>query len=234
MVSQQLQARLEAYKANAAKMAAGYPQSAHLAGWRNNRYPKPAILKGRNQITRDSKNPRIIYADSFDCLPLTLVGDACEFGRNIPHGWYTSDEYDGEILKGAVLSFRHPHKINSDEDGSHVFYLSASYHSDWDGVTVYTGITHDTKRDAALYADECARVEADECRENDARYQLEQRAIEAREELHELNRETLQLIREIKNARQSFTPAICQALTATLKSALRQRAELFETIQAGA
>ena len=225
--------RLEAYKANAAKMAARYPQSAHYADWRNCRYPKPVILIGRNQIHVNHKE-REIYADSFDCLPLYLQGDAHDFARIGHTGWYTdSGDYPDGVLKGAVLAFRNPHETNND-DGSHVFYLSATYHSDWDGVTVYLDQIHDTKRDAALYADECARVQAEQCREDDEIYQREQRAIEAREELHALNKNTLQLIREIKTARQSFTPAICQALTGALKTALRQRAELFETIQAGA
>lgn len=238
LIAPALKARLKRYKDNAASMAArlGLPIVESLAAkdWRNCRYPKPAILSGKNQITRDSKNPRIIYAGSFDRLPLSFVGDACEFGRNIPRGWYTSEDCDTGTLKGAVLSFRDPHRQTNDEnENSHVFYLSATYHSDWDGVTVYADSIHTTRRGAALYADECTRVEAEQCREDDARYQLERRAEEAREELHGLNVSTLALIREIKAARQSLTPAICSALTAALKSALRQRAALFQTIQAG-
>lgn len=235
MINQQLQARLKRYKDNAASMAARYPQSEHYSDWRNCRYPKPAILKGRNQITRDSKNPRVIYADSFECLPLTLEGDSFELAKHTCMGWFTGEDCDTGILKGAVLSFRDPHRTSNDEnENSHVFYLAATYHTDGDGVTVYADSVHTTRRDAALYADKCARVEAEQCREDDARYQLEQRAEEAREELHGLNVSTLALIREIKAARQALTPAICSVLTAALKSALRQRAALFQTIQAGA
>jgi len=234
MINQQLQARLKRYKDNAASMAARYPQSEHYSDWRNCRYPKPAILKGRNQI-RVNHKAREIYADSFDCLPLTLEGDAHEFARLDYTGWFTGEDCDTGILKGAVLSFRDPHRTSNDEnENSHIFYLAATYHTDCDGVTVYADSIHTTKRGAALYADECTRVEAEQCREDDARYQLEQRAEEAREELHGLNVSTLALIREIKAARQALTPAICSVLTATLKSALRQRAALFQTIQAGA
>lgn len=237
MINQQLQARLKRYRDNAASMASrlGLPivESLAAADWRNNRYPKPAILYGRDQITINHK-AREIYADSFDCLPLTLEGDAHEFARLDYTGWYTDNFQDG-ILKGAVISFRDPHRTSNDEnENSHVFYLSATYHTDWDGVTVYADSVHTTRRDAALYADECARIEAEQCREEDERYQLEQRAAEAREELHGLNVSTLALIREIKAARQNLTPAICSVLTAALKSALIQRAALFQTIQAGA
>lgn len=228
-----LQARLKRYKDNAAAMAARYPQSAHYADWRNNRYPKPAILKSRNQINRRQEDRTVIYADSFDCLPLTLVGDACDFGRNIPCGWYT-DDMEIETLKGAVLSFRNPHRTSSDEnENSHVFYLAANYHSDWDGVTVYTDMIHATILDAALYADECARIEAEKCREQAELDYMEQRKDEAKTELHGLNKNTLQLIKEIKQARQRFTPAICQALTSSLKAALRERGELLRTIETG-
>lgn len=228
-----LQARLKQYRARAAEMSARYPQSAHHSNWKNCRYPKPAILKGRDQIRANHK-ARGIYADGFEDLPLTLEGDACDFARLGHTGWYTSEDGDTGILKGAVLSFRHPHKINSDEDGSHVFYLSATYHSDWDGITVYTDTIHETRRGAALYADECARVGAEQAREDAEQYEREQRATEAREELHGLNVSTLALIREIKATRKTLTPAICSALTGALKTALRQRAELFQTIQAGA
>lgn len=235
LIAPALKARLKRYRDNAASMAArlGLPivESLAAADWRNNRYPKPAILKGRNQI-RVNHKAREIYADSFDCLPLTLEGDAHDFARLDYTGWFTGEDCDTGLLKGAVLSFRDPHRTNENEN-SHVFYLAATYHTDWDGVTVYADSIHTTKRDAALYADECARIAAEQCREEDERYQLEQRAAEAREELHGLNVSTLALIREIKAARQTLTPAICSALTATLKSALRQRAELFQTIQAG-
>jgi hypothetical protein len=226
-----LQRRLAAYKANTAKMAERYPESAHYSNWRNNRYPKPAILK-RGQHTRSKVDESTIYADCFNDLPLIQVGEAHDICRHLPQGWYTSDDgWTGETLHGFVLAFRNPHKLN--DAGAHLFYLAATRHSDWDGVTVYTDSVHDTAEDAARYADECARIDAEEQREADAIYQQEQRIIEAREELHRTNKTTLELIRETKAA-QPLSPAICAAVRQTIRAYLADRAELLQTIKTGA
>lgn len=235
-INPQLTARLERYKANAQKSLEAvlkhYP-NAHpeyikqRGDWRENRYPRPAILsRGNFYLTHSKDDPRIVYADSFESLPLTLKGDAYDLARGTCCGWYISEFFD-ETQKGAVLSFRNPHKLSIAD--SHLFYVAGTYNSDADGVTVYLDVIHDTPEDAARYADECARIEAEAMREENARYQQEQEREEAREQLHELNKNTLQLIREIKQSRD-FSPAICEALTDTIKAALRERRKLLATI----
>jgi len=230
-----LQARLKRYKDNAAKMAERYPD-AHM--WQNNRYPKPAILS-KGGHTRSQKDRTIIYADCFADLPLTLIGDACAIASRMRHtGWHTSEDGDAGALKGAVLAFRNPHKVNPERpqpgaDLTHLFYVAGTYHTDWDGVTVYLDKIHDTREDAAYYADECARIEAEKCREEDAIYQAEQRQAEAREELHRANKATLELIRETKAA-QPLSPAICAAVQQVIHKYLADRAQLLKTIKTGA
>lgn len=232
MINPQLQARLKRYKDNAAQRDALNPKAAYTPhDWRFYRYPKPAILK-RGQHTRDQKDPRIIYADSFDDLPLIQVGEAHELTRLNHTGWYTSEdgaEYGDEVLKGFVLAYRNPHKLNDD---SRLFYIAATRHSDWDGVTVYADCIHDTPEDAARYADECARVQAEQCREADAIDRAEQRQQEAREELHAANKATLELIREAKQS--TLGPAVCAAVRQVIRAYLADRAELLKTIQTGA
>jgi hypothetical protein len=238
-INPQLQARLKRYKDNANSRAESvrrnYPNAhpeylANAQDWKQNRYPKPAILK-RGSFTRDQKDSRVIYADSFDDLPFIQVGEAHEVTRLNYTGWYTSeDDYTGEVLRGFVLAYRNPHKLNA--DGAHLFYIAAIHHSDWDGVTVYADCIHDTPEDAARYADECARVEAEQCRFEDAVYQQEQRITEAREELHAANKATLELIREAKQT--NLGPAVCAAVRQVIRGYLADRAELLKTIQTGA
>lgn len=246
-VNPQLKARLKRYKDNAANHYAAtlknYPNAhpdylADAQNWRKNRYPKPAILRNGSSHTRDRNDRSTIYADSFDCLPFTHEAEAHEIDFRLPRGWYTDDYQDG-ILKGEVLSFRNPKKLS--ENDSHVFYIAATSHSDWDGVTVYTSPFFDNIEDAARYADDCARyaddcarVEAEQAREDAEAYEREQAREDAREELHAQNKATLELIQELKHVRGlplPKTPAICAAVCQVIRHYLADRAELLKTIK---
>lgn len=233
-INPQLAARLKRYKDNAAAICKPYAATPETAqawqSWKAHRYPKPAILRNSPSHTRSKEDRQTIYADSFDCLPFEHVGEAYTINRRLPRGWYT-DDFQNETLKGEVLSFRNPHKLSDNE--SHVFYIAATSHSDWDGVTVYTTPVFDDKEDAARYANECARVEAEQAREYAEAYERDKAREEAREELHAQNKATLELIRELKHVRGlplPKTPAICAAIRQTIRHYLADRRDLLKTI----
>ncbi len=218
--------RLNHYRANAEQLTARYRKNYNseiILDWRNSRYPKNPVLN-RPSIRRvDDKT----YANSFDELGLTLLGDAGDL-INLDHtGWYTDDDGDTGTLIPVVLSFRNPHKIN-DEDGGHRFFMAGTRHSENDGVTVYAGV-YDNIRAAAYAGDYEAEQEAEQERKHNRTYYAEQDILEQREEIHRLNKIALPLIKEVKA--QQFTPAVCTALKSSIKGLLNERASAFHSIE---
>lgn len=215
--------RLQAYKANAEKMTKNYPgQSADT--WKNNRYPKPAILS-KSSLTR-SADGKQFFIDNLDDFPGSIVGDAGDIVRMDYKGWYTDND-QRDTMTGAVIAIRNPHK--TDEDGAHKQYMPATYHSDWDSATVHNEF-YDCKDEAARAADHYAEREADQCREFDAKDQAEQQILTLREELHDLNREALPLIKEVKGYTWKYQGPVCDAIKEKLIRIIRERSEAFEKI----
>lgn len=156
------------------------------------------------------------------------IGDAKEFTRLKHSGWYTDNFQDG-LVKGAVIAIRTGAK--EDEDGAHFQYMPATYHTDWDGATIYNDF-YACKSDAAIAADGYAEREAEVCREDDAKYQAEHQIDALKEELHDLNKSTLAVIKEVKSGFQvgQFN-AICGLIRKSIKTAVERRTEIFEEIE---
>jgi len=223
MINENLQARLTAYKARAEKINSGESRcigtiSAAPLTWREVRkeYPldklRPAALKKPAWYGRALHAAKdILYLDQFEDMPgyIREPKDAHKCTRLRYTGWYTNNFQDA-ILQGVVIPLRDPQKINT-ENGSHIFYLAGTKHSDWDGVTVYTGELFECESDAAYRADHYAEEDAETCREDDQKYRAEEKISELKAEYHELNKEALEVIKDARNASGIFPASICLA-----------------------
>ena len=210
--------RLETYK----KLAEKYNLK-----WDQCRYPKPTILL-KNDFSRSKTNKEFYYY-SFDSFPGNLEGGASEIIRLNYTGWY-SDNYQDGLSKGAVVSFRNPHKLN--EDGSHLQYLPATYNTNFDCITIYNEI-YGEKEEAAKMADQYAKKEAEICRDDDAKFQaFEVQIPDLKEELHRINKKTLALIKEIKSGYSiRLLPETCKLVKNAILEAIERRTEIFERIE---
>lgn len=234
--AQRLQAaRDRANKANAARekspLFSMYPDKLPFVDWRNNvARPfrgKPTPGSWQRDYT-GHKSGRPYYIDGLDAMAWRVTGDAADILRNAG-GWraadscnWYADNHRDAVIKSAVLQL-------PSRDGTPV-YIPATYCSDWDGATCWPLDQYDTPEDAARAAAGYADAEAEESREFYAKDAAEQQIEEKRAEIHKTNRAALALIREIKAAGASFTPAICSALRGQLHDYLNERREAFERI----
>lgn len=202
--------------------------------WRDTRqhHPSPWGAPRPNNV-RGPKGQ--IYSDSLDQYGADLGTLDKLYPRMFDHtGWY-ADNYQDALIVGHVCRMRSPRGT---------LYIPATRNTDCDGTVHYFGDVervpkgateeeHDSAcREAARSADHYAEKEAEECREDNAKWQAEEDIRQAREEIHSINQTTLSLIREIKQHGKKYTPAVCIALASTIRAGLRDRAEQFKIIKA--
>lgn len=194
-----------------------HPEHVHYHSWR-------AWLVRRVKVKhtwRSSENPNILYCDSLDSLGWRNAGDSHDIVRSINHtGWY-ADNFQGMKIIGCVMQL--PSRKGAEQ------YVPATYHTDFDTVTVYLNEVTPDKDSAARWADQNAEREAENSRENDAKDHAEQRIAEARAEIHVINGQVLPALKELKGAR--LTPALCSMVRAGITDLLGDRAEQFRTIK---
>lgn len=176
-----------------------------------------------------------IFSEQLDQYGVDLGPAGKLFPRLIDHtGWY-ADNYQNELIVGHVCRMRTPRGT---------LYIPATMRTDSQGTVHYIndaelvprGANEDAhalaRREAARSADHYAEREAEEAREDNAKWQAEQDIEEAREVIHSINTAALLLIRETKQHPDGFTAAICHALRAQLHGYLAERAEQFKIIKA--
>lgn len=225
MTMQTTAQRLAAARASAAKFKTSHPDWVAHHDWRT-LVARP--FKRKYAVIRRSEDGRKLYADSFDALGWRFVGVAHEIAPSaVRHcGWF-ADHHREVLIIGAVVQL-------PAVDGNPQYY-AATYCDEWDGITVYLDHRSNEPEDCAYWADQCAEREAEESREAYAKDQAEQDILQARDEIHSLNREALVLIREIKAAgvqSSPFSPAICAALRDRLADYMDERRRQFAIIAA--
>ena len=181
-----------------------------------------------------SEDRREIYADKRDTL-----GDYLGDWGEMSGGWRTmrdtdgfyADSYCDDVIRGGVERIR---------TAKGCFYVPVTYCTGWDGVTYYIGdaervergatdADHDTaKHEAARSAYHYAEREAEQAREDHAKYLAEEQIAEARAEIHGINKEARALLAEIRG--REFTENVCAALRHRLQEYLADRRKLFKTI----
>ena len=219
-------ALLETLKAKAAEYPNIYPT------WKRafKSYP-PRITRGQkhyqNSVTL-SKDKTCYFCDTFDDFPADYLGTANSVLPRLPHGWY-ADNFQEQTVRPHVLLMRVKNRNGKKE----LVYLAGVDYSDWDGVIVFVDIYHDCQEDAARAANYEAERIAEQCREDDARYQAEQQIEEKREELHQINKKTIALIKELKRGlslKISNYPAICATVHESIQDAIEEKSEIYAKI----
>lgn len=212
--------RLALYKKRAAESR--YPRT-----WHECRYGTMAGY--RKRCAEFTHHEGVIYADSFDVIG-QKVADAHEL-VNLRHtGWF-ADLLGYGVIRGAVVVLK---------TSRGAYYIPATYCTEWDGITLHMknaeivakgsddNVHTSAKREAALFADQCAEREAERARDDDEKYRAEEKVQELREELEQTRTGVRDLIREIK-AHGAFSPAIC----AILRRTLRDERERVRDLRAG-
>jgi hypothetical protein len=201
--------------------------------WRDTRQHHPSPWGApRANNARGKKGE--IFTDSIDQYGVDLGPVNTIFPRVFDHtGWYADNYQDARIV-AHVCRMRSPWGT---------LYIPATMNTDCDGTVHYindaelvpkgaTEEQHDQAcREAARSADHYAEREAEEAREDNAKWQAEQDIEAARAEIHGINKFVLALLGEIKAAGADFTPAICTALRAEVQQYLRDRREQFKIIK---
>lgn len=224
--------RLKAYKANAAKLTESYKKykSDYVTTWQQQRYPKPDVLS-RPDLTRSTDKQKY-FVDSLDKFPCKKWIDAEKTGARNISSWY-ADNRQQELITPAVVFIRNPKALNDDDRdnaGAHIQFMPAIYWSDCDCATVYTDI-YDCMNQAAHAANRYAERVAEDGREEDAKYRAEEDISNSRALIHEINRDALELIRELKAHPEGYAAPICKAIKSTLNDLMDQRAKAFQNIE---
>ncbi len=221
--------RLQQYRGEALN-----PRWVRPLTWRDTRqhHPSPWGAPRANNVRGPEGQ---IYSEQLDQYGADLGPVNTIFPRVFGHaGWYADNYQDARIV-AHVCRMRSPWGT---------LYIPATRNTDCDGTVHYFGDVervpkgateeeHDSAcREAARSADHYAEKEAEECREDNAKWQAEEDIRQAREEIHEVNKAVLALAREMKQYGPILKPRyICEALRAQIAGYLRDRAEQFKIIK---
>lgn len=224
--------RLKAYKASAAKTNANFLSRnfEYATTWQKQRYPKADVLS-RSYLTRSTDKQKY-FVDSLDNFPCKKWIDAEKTGARNISSWY-ADNMQHELITPAVVFIRNPKALNDDDRdnaGAHIQFMPAIYWSDCDSATVYADV-YDCMNQAAHAANRYAERVAEEGREEDAKYRAEEDISDSRALIHEINRDALELIRELKAHPEGYTAPICKAIKSTLNDLMNQRKKAFQNIE---
>lgn len=225
-------ARLAYYRA----LAAHYDHTHTPDGWRHYRsWAKPdALVNGKHSATW-SQDRETIFVDNLKDCPFSFEGDAEDLAKLDHTGWYTT-HYCEDLMKGAVVSFRKPGRLygtDADNDTqTHKVFLAAYYETDADGATIDYSYFYETARDAAHGADRLAERAAEKEREYQAKDQAERAIDDHRADIHRLNKETLALIKEVKQQTSIFPATVCELIREHIEDVCEQRRKKFKRIAA--
>lgn len=170
---------------------------------------------------RRPMNAKERWFEASETAGFRLAGFADEVLRSIRHrGWYVDESLD-DVYRGVVYQLPARH--------GRTRYLYG-YADPWNpGAAWLCFDPCDDKDDAARWADRIAERCAEAEREYRERENARLAAEEARERLHALNRRTLRLLAD---ARATSLPAsVCEVVRTALCDVLRERAELFATME---
>lgn len=218
-----LQKRLATYKKRAA--ASVLPRT-----WKEARTLRKGYFKEYTCFTYGDKGQ--IFADSFEVIG-EKIGDCHEIlSPRMRNTGYYADSYCGEVIRGAVVKLR---------TSRGTYYIPATYCTAWEGVTLHMEsaelvVTKGNKRIARLddchegarvrmayLADSYAEREAERAREEDAKFQAEQKIESLKEDKQRAREAAHDLIADIREQRKrgEIGGNICALLTRELHQ-LRQ------------
>lgn len=213
-----LEKRLALYKKRASESK--YPRT-----WKEARYPKRAgYYKTYNGFNYGDKGE--IFADNFDLIG-EKIGDSHEIlSPRMRNTGYYCDNFCNGVIRGAIVKLR---------TSRGTYYMPATYCTEWEGVTLHMGSAeivekglsencHEGARIRCAYlADSYAEREAERARDEDAKFQAEQKIESLQEDKQRAREAAHDLIADIRAQRQrgDIAAGICALLTRELHQ-LRQ------------
>lgn len=213
-----IEKRLSMYKQRASESK--FPRT-----WQESRYPKRAgYCKTYQNFTYGDKGE--IFADDFGIIG-EKIGDCHELlSPRMRNTGYYADNFCDNVIRGAVIKLK---------TSRGTYYIPATYCTAWDGITLHMesaekvekGLSEDCHEGAttraAYLADSYAENEAEKAREDDAKFQAEQKIEELKEDKQRAREAAHDLIKDIRAQRQrgEIAGGICALLTRELHQ-LRQ------------
>lgn len=226
-------ARLAYYKALTAHYEGRHNRPLDWKYYRS--WAKPLALDTGKYSAIWSEDRQTIFVDDLKDCPFNFEGDAHELAKIDHTGWY-ADQCQDNLVKGAVMSFRNPGRLYGEDDNTgnqtHKVFLAAYYETDADGATIDYSHFYETARDAAYAADRLAERAAEKEREYQAKDQAERDIEELKGEIHTLNKETLALIKDVRQQASTFPSTVCDVIRGHIYNVRKQRREKFKRIAA--
>jgi hypothetical protein len=205
--------RLALYKKRAS-------ESQYMRTWKEARYPRRAgYYKDYCAINYGEKGQ--IFTDNFDIIG-EKIGDCHEIlSPRMRNTGYYADSFQCSVIRGAIVKLK---------TARGVYYIPATYCTDWDGVTLHMesaelvkkGLSEDCHEGArvrmAYLADSYAEHEAERAREDDAKFQAEQKIESLKEDKQRAREAARDLIKDIRAQRErgEIAGGICSLLTREL------------------
>ena len=166
-------------------------------------------------LTRSEDGQKIFMQD------FTQIGPRHE--HLLDEGWYTDSCYS-DTINGVVLAVgRHHEEYTQDYSGEGLF-MAGTKHSGCDGVTLYVD-TFKSYDDAKRFANARAEYEAEECREEDEKFQREQQIEELKSGIVVARQSCLTLLRDMRPLRKGmsmFPESVCSELQRVVRGYLAE------------
>lgn len=185
----------------------------------NFKFINPVLTKPSEIVNNKELENR--WYDSIESIPGEYLGYSDSIASRINHSGWLCDFFQDSKARGFVV------RIRGKQDHIFLSCIELDY-----GVQLNT-YSHDSKLDAALYADQLAESYAENARESNAKFQAEIEIEELISELHQLNRKTLAVIKELKSGfKVGQYIAICKLIHSHIEKTCERRTEIFERITA--
>lgn len=162
---------------------------------------------GQNTETLSTDKTKLVSGYEF----FAQIGYCDEFARIDHYGWHENNEGDAGVIRGAVLKIR---------GAKYTQYVPAVIYSDsqshWadlsEALKVERGESKETHeqaiRECALMADGLAEIDAEQCREANEQYAIEQDIESKREEIAYIRKEASELIKGLRAS--VLAPSLCE------------------------
>jgi len=193
--------------------------------WRNAKEWR-ASVKTRAQMLascgtgQTNRNGKICVHETDDFAPV-VWNSKTDNRRNIT-GYY-ADNFQDSCIYWCVVKIAPANRKHNRE----ALFAPVTYSDGFEGVTIH--VDHSgSLDDAQQWGEQIAAREAEECREDDAKFQAEQQIEEAREAIHAINRKVIPCLRELKTV--SLSSGICAVLREKIMDYLQERDSLFNQI----
>ena len=188
--------------------------------WRATVKTRAAMLANCGKgFTISNDHKKIYFHEVADYGP--VVWDSAKDARGTT-GYY-ADNFQDAVIQWATVKIAPANK----KHGRDALFAPVTYCTGWEGVTLHLDEAGEAD-DARRWGERIAEREANQAREEDAKFQAENQIDDARSAIHAGNKATLALLAELRHA--ALPPAICGAVRERLQEYLAERKAQFATI----